>query len=286
MTRKAGGAALLFLAGLLQGCSGEPEHPDTTIAAIAKSSLPAGESPGEDGKSRDATNGAHNIRVTLRMTPWECECRINGETAGFMPACAEKAYAEMHRLKTVREASPIHIDASPAVPYRHVVALLDQCVRIKIARSRAGKKMPFSDVAILIPSDRPFTVVQQVKLIRFQEPPEGELAMLTLPGSTTGEPGDEATKDAESVKITWDRAEEASSLWVGQRALDPDRLRAWMARVARSRVDAQTGLSKIPILIRCDRDASFGAVEQVLAICAEQGIRIREVRLAVADARR
>ena len=56
-----------------------------------------------------------------------------------------------------------------------------------------------------------------------------------------------------------------------------------MFPIARSKIEPKTKFSKIPILIRCDKDAPFRKVQEVMQVCADKDIQIYKVMLAAAE---
>ncbi len=47
--------------------------------------------------------------------------------------------------------------------------------------------------------------------------------------------------------------------------------------------EAKTKFSEIPILIRCDKEAPFRQVQEVMAVCADKDIQIYKILLAAKD---
>jgi hypothetical protein len=72
------------------------------------------------------------IRIKLSLRGEECVCYINGKSFGYMPAATEPAYGEIMRLKSASEKSPAEIDPDPRVPHKHVVSIIDECMRANL----------------------------------------------------------------------------------------------------------------------------------------------------------
>lgn len=110
-----------------------------------------------------------------------------------------------------------------------------------------------------------------------------DLVQLQLPNSEMGEPDKKPEKNRITVNITWDDKSESSEIYVKQRPYTLDELKTWMYPIAKSRINKKTKFSEIPILIRCDKDAPFRMVQQVMQICADKDIQIYKVLLAAAE---
>ncbi len=110
-----------------------------------------------------------------------------------------------------------------------------------------------------------------------------DLVKLQLPKSEMGEPDKKPEKNRITVNITWDEDDEMSEIYVKQKPYTLDELKTWMYPIARSRINRKTKFSEIPILIRCDKDAPFRMVQQVMQICADKDIQIYKVLLAAAE---
>jgi biopolymer transport protein ExbD len=110
-----------------------------------------------------------------------------------------------------------------------------------------------------------------------------DLVILQLPKSEMGEPDKKPEKNRITVNITWDKETLSSEIWVKRNTYTLDELKTWMYPIARSKINKKTKFSEIPILIRCDKDAPFRMVQQVMQICADKDIQIYKVLLAAKE---
>ena len=110
-----------------------------------------------------------------------------------------------------------------------------------------------------------------------------DLVLLQLPKSEMGEPDKKPEKNRITVNITWEKDSQSSEIWVKRNTFTLDELKAWMYPIARSKINKKTKFSEIPVLIRCDRDAPFRMVQQVMQICADKDIQIYKVLLAASE---
>jgi len=110
-----------------------------------------------------------------------------------------------------------------------------------------------------------------------------DLVRLQLPKAEFGEEDKKPEKHRLTVNITWDDEAEVSEIFIKQDTYTLDELKAWMYPRARFKINPKTKFSEIPILIRCDKEAPFKMVQQVMAICADKDIQIYKVLLAAAE---
>ena len=110
-----------------------------------------------------------------------------------------------------------------------------------------------------------------------------DLVILVLPKSEMGIEDQKPEKNRITVNISWDKEEQVGQINVKSFDMNLDELKAWMYPIARSKIDKKTKFSEIPILIRCDKDAPFRMVQQVMAICGDKDIQIYKVMLAAAE---
>lgn len=176
-------ATVLVLEGsraLIRSRHEEPEEPvhDTSIAAVAVDPASAG-----GQKSRE---GVKPIRVEVIQTPSGPECRVDGKPLVARPGHEDEVHDRILWLKKKDNHRPVEIDVAPSVPFQHVVALLDACVRVKVARIRAGGSSDYWDFRILIHTERPFTMIQRVRLV-WEDQFRGPI-LLQLPRSKMAEP--------------------------------------------------------------------------------------------------
>jgi biopolymer transport protein ExbD len=105
-----------------------------------------------------------------------------------------------------------------------------------------------------------------------------DLVALELPVADLGNPDKNPEKERLTVNVT-----RTGKFLVKAREYDLPALKLFLAARAGSRRDRKTGLSDVPILIRCDRAAEFRHVQLVLQACGEPAVRIWKVHLAVAQ---
>jgi biopolymer transport protein ExbD len=110
-----------------------------------------------------------------------------------------------------------------------------------------------------------------------------EIVLLQLPPAEFAEPDKKPEKNRLTVNICYDPADERCWIQVKRAEMNLDELKAWMYPYARLKIDPKTKFSEIPIIIRCDRDAPFRMVQQVMQVCADKDIQIYKVMLAAAE---
>ncbi|MBN2490620.1 MAG: biopolymer transporter ExbD [Planctomycetes bacterium] len=110
-----------------------------------------------------------------------------------------------------------------------------------------------------------------------------EIVLLQLPTAVHAIPDKKPEQNRLTVNVTWDKREQQAAIRIKRTEMTLDELKAWMYPIARSKIDAKTKFSEIPILIRCDQDAPFRVVQQIMAVCADKDIQIYKVMLAAAE---
>jgi len=110
-----------------------------------------------------------------------------------------------------------------------------------------------------------------------------DIVLLQLPKAEFAVPDKKPEKNRLTVNITWDKKEQVSEIRVKRSVFTLDELKSWMFPIARSKIEPKTKFSKIPILIRCDKDAPFRKVQEVMQVCADKDIQIYKVMLAAAE---
>ena len=110
-----------------------------------------------------------------------------------------------------------------------------------------------------------------------------DLVLLQLPPSEMGEKDKNPEKNRVTVNITWDPETKTSDIVLKRNTFTLDELKDWLYPIANSKLNPKTKLSEIPILIRCDEDAPFRKVQEVMQICADKDIKIYKVLIAAAD---
>lgn len=178
----------------------------------------------------------------------------------------------------IQPRRPVEIKVAPAVPGYRLVAVMDACIRVKIALS---EERNFRDFRILVPTEQPFAVIQQVRLVCDEEPPPRGHVLMNVPGSEVYEPLSRAEEDCRTICVTWDNDTKESEIYSGTTIFSLAELKAWLKPIARSRIDRGTGASMIPVRIRCDRSAPAKNLLMILAVLAEEDVRIKNVLLEV-----
>jgi biopolymer transport protein ExbD len=108
-----------------------------------------------------------------------------------------------------------------------------------------------------------------------------DLVILQLPKAEFAVPDKKPEKNRLTVNVTY--KDEVPEIRVKRAIMSLDELKAWMYPIARSKIDKKTKFSEIPILIRCDKNAPFRVVQQIMAVCADKDIQIYKVMLAAAE---
>ena len=110
-----------------------------------------------------------------------------------------------------------------------------------------------------------------------------DLVLLQLPNSEMGTKDKNPEKNRVTVNVTWDEETKTSKIIAKRQEYTPDELKDWLYPIARLKINPKNKLSEIPILIRCDKDAPFRKVQEVMQICADKDIKIYKVLIAAAD---
>ena len=71
------------------------------------------------------------IRLKLSMSGGRCICFVNGRATGTVPASLRTVYDRVRQIRRTLPESPVEIDPDPSVPHKHVVSVLDECIRAK-----------------------------------------------------------------------------------------------------------------------------------------------------------
>ena len=87
-------------------------------------------------------------------------------------------------------------------------------------------------------------------------------------------------KNRVTVNVTWDPVQKVSEIWVKRQIFDLQALEQWLYPIARSKVNRKTKFSEIPLLIRCDKEAPFRKVQEIMQVCATPDIQIYKIMLA------
>jgi len=209
-----------------------------------------------------------------------CVCLVNAKKVGVLPACAGQAYEKITALRKADDERAVEIAPDADVPYDHVVAILDEGIRWRRARRKAGTDSSVPEIRLVVPVDAQFSLVPRVELIAV-EPSAEDRVGVRLPVSRTVAPAEKRTRNPLTVDVTHDGDTGASRMHVEGRVISPDELLHWIFPIARSRISPRTLYSRIPMLIRCDRDAPIATVGRLLAACAHPDMQVCSVRLAV-----
>lgn len=107
-----------------------------------------------------------------------------------------------------------------------------------------------------------------------------DLVILELPKAEMAVPDKNPEKHRLTVNITWDPETRTSEIIFKRQTVTLDELKAKLYPYARAKVNPKTKFSEVPILIRCDKDAPFRKVQEVMQICGDKDIQIYKVMLA------
>lgn len=83
-------------------------------------------------KNFEELEPVEKIRIQLSLRGSQCICRINGQSMGVMPAATTAAYTKIMQLKAASEQSPAEISPDPRVQHKHVIDILDECMRANL----------------------------------------------------------------------------------------------------------------------------------------------------------
>ena len=82
------------------------------------------------------------IRLKMSMRGDQCICMVNGQAIGTLPEARSRIYDRIRRLRRALPESPAEIDPDPAVPHKHVVSLIDECIRAKVTKIHFTGALP------------------------------------------------------------------------------------------------------------------------------------------------
>jgi len=278
-------AAVVFVEGfriLILSPAAEPKKPvhDTSIAAVGVHPASGKESPEPASRPPDV---AKPIRVEIAQGASGAECRVDGKPLAARPGRADEVYQRLVELIRESPWRRVEIEVAPTVPFQYLVAAMNDCIRVKVARSKDGAKIDFTDFRIRFPSERPAgpersrgAVVQRIRLAQWCRR-RGDILILQLPRSDLGEPVLDEDSDPTTISVTYDVKMAVAEIWVKRYVLTLDELKARIFPIARARVNEKTGASEVPVLIRCDKDAPTCKVFEVLAVLAGEDLRVRNV---------
>ncbi len=104
-----------------------------------------------------------------------------------------------------------------------------------------------------------------------------------MPKAEHGTEDKNPEKNRQTVNVTWDPEQRVSEIWVKRSLMDLQALAQYLYPIARSKINPKTKFSEIPILIRCDKEAPFRKVQEIMQVCASPDIQIYKVMLAAKD---
>ena len=89
--------------------------------------------PTDKGPSRNVEfpDPVEKIRLKLSMSGGRCICFVNGRAAGTVPASLRTVYDRLRQIRRALPESPVEIDPDPTVPHKHVVSVMDECIRAR-----------------------------------------------------------------------------------------------------------------------------------------------------------
>jgi hypothetical protein len=251
----------------------EEPVPDTAIAAVRKEAV-----------STDP-RATKPIRIELLEATSGTECRADGELIVAEPGRTDEVFARILRLRADDGGRPLEIEVAPAVPCKHLIGVMDGCVRVRIERPKDRGNAGEAGIRILVPSERPFAVKPRIRLARGKRRSWRDIVLVQLPDSHVSEPLLTDEDELPVINILYDPEEREAEIWAQRRNFSLDELEDWLHPIARSRVDGKTGASEVGVLIRCDRDAPSRTILQILALLAAEELRVSNVLLEVLPAR-
>jgi len=110
-----------------------------------------------------------------------------------------------------------------------------------------------------------------------------DLVLLQLPKSEMGEQDKNPEKNRVTVNVTFDPESLQSEIIVKRQTMTLDELKDHLYPIAQSKKNKKTKFSEIPILIRCDKEAPFRKVQEIMQVCANKDVQIYKVLLAASD---
>ncbi len=187
---------------LIFGDFGKLEKPavDTRITTIGVDSKSDARSP---DRILEVPAGVKPILVELFQGRSGTECRIDGESLVVRPGQVDEVHQRVLFLKRTKLRRPVEIEVAPTVPVKRLVAVMDACVRVKVTLSEERQFDDFKDLWILVPSERPFSVIQQVRLVREEWWPERKQVRMQLPGSIAAESLLSEEVDWPTINVTY-----------------------------------------------------------------------------------
>jgi len=98
----------------------------------------------EHGDERvfELTPPVEKIRLKLSLRGDQCICMVNGKAVGVLPEARGRVFERIRRLHSALPKSPAEIDPDPAVPHRHVVSLIDECMRADVKEINFTAPLP------------------------------------------------------------------------------------------------------------------------------------------------
>ncbi len=113
-----------------------------------------------------------------------------------------------------------------------------------------------------------------------------DIVQLQLPKAEHGTPDKNPEKNRQTINVTWDKVQRKSTIIWKRQEVDYTQLGKNLFPIATGHgmIDPQTRFSKLFVLIRCDRDAPFKTVQEIMQVCATPELKIYKVMLAARDA--
>lgn len=112
-----------------------------------------------------------------------------------------------------------------------------------------------------------------------------DIVQLQLPKAEYGTPDKNPEKNRQTINVTWDEDQRVSEIIWKRQVVDLDELGANLYPIARGHgmINPKTKFSELFVLIRCDRDAPFKKVQEIMQVCAQPELQIYKVMLAARD---
>lgn len=233
--------------------------------------------------SRLARDTEGPIFIEISRSDVVTECRVDGKSVGARPGRRDEVEDDVAEMTAKNSRRAVEIDVAPTVPVKDLVAIIDACVRVRIAQSEDSEASTSPGFRIRLLAKKPLAVRQRIRLVRrdwdFRR--WRNLLRLQLPASETSEPVCLDEDNPPTINIMYDDDARSSEIWINRYLITFAELKTWIRPIAQSRIDSKTGVSAVSVLIRCDKDASSQSLLRILAILADEDVRVSNVLLEV-----
>lgn len=282
-----------FHAAFLQPAVEAPR--DTSFVAVGSDPTTGKQSP---ALRPDAPTMGKPIRVELARQGDGVICRVDGKTLTALPGPTDELRERVRALATDGTSRRVEIEAGPKVPFLHLVAAVDACIRATKqdepyyrtgdeereevgARKTgpvAGRTPPiYQRVRVLFPTAEALVVPLELRFVLERYEHE-RLVILGLPWIDNVET---VTVDAEgaplAINVLWDAETKTAETFIRRDVMNRDELRARIRPRADASRDLNTGVSEAEFLLRCDRGVPVGAVWSILTLLASEPCKVGRV---------